>query len=116
MPLTGGFSTKSLDWVDVSGTDFYLDLVTDYGESAVVSWDAFIYEEHGNGLAEARIYDATHGIVVQNSEISTNNPASTLVTSANLAIWRGKNLYRVQIRSQKGFYVFFDSGRLKISN
>lgn len=116
LPITGGFSTKSLIWMDVPGTDFYLDLVADYGENAIVTWDAFIYEEHGNGLVEVRIYDATHGIVVQNSEISTNNASSSLVSSANLAIWRGKNLYKVQIKSQKGFYVFFDSGRLKISS
>lgn len=116
IPITGGFSTQSLDWVDVPGTDFYLDLAVDYGLDATATWEAFLREEHANGFAEARIKDVTHGIVVANSEISTNSAASTLVTSANLAIWKGKNLYRIQTKSQKGFVVFFDSGRIKISS
>lgn len=116
IPISKNYTTQSLDWVDVPDTDFYLDLVNDYGENATAYWEAFLHEEHGNGDAQVRLMDVTHGIVVANSELSTNNASSTLITSANLAIWRGKNLYRVQMKSQKGFVVYFDTGRLKITN
>lgn len=114
IPINSNFESQSLVWIDVPNSDFYLDLASDYSEGAEVTWDAFLHELHGNGLAEARIMDITHGIVVVNSEISTNNSTSTLVSSGNLAIWKGKNLYRVQVKSQKGFPVYFNSGRLKI--
>lgn len=114
IPISATFSTQSLDWVDVPNSDFYLDLVNDYSEDASVFWEAFIHEQHANGKAFARIIDVTHGIAVVGSEIETGSGTSVLVVSGNLAIWRGKNLYRVQLKSEKGFPVFFNSGRLKI--
>jgi hypothetical protein len=115
IPIGAIFSTQSLDWIDVPGSEFYLDLGADYSSDAVVIWDVFLHEQHGNGLAEARLMDVTHGIIVVNSELNTNNASSTLLTSGVLGIWQGNNLYRVQVRSQKGFPIFFNSGRLKIT-
>lgn len=109
------FSTKNTDWVDVPGAEVWIDVATDYGGQATLSWDAFIREEHGNGDAYARLYDATHNIEVPGSVISTNNQASTLVVSSGLTMWSGRNLYKVQMKSQKSFYVFFDSGRIRIT-
>lgn len=116
LPISATFSTQNRDWTDVPNSDFYLDLASDYSEAAVAVWEAFIHEQHGNGKAYARLYDVTHNIGVVGSEIETNSSVSNLQASAGtLAIWRGKNLYRVQIKSEKGFAVFFNSGRLKIS-
>jgi hypothetical protein len=116
IPISTNYSTQSLEWVDVPGSDFYLDLVGDYGEEAVASWEAFINEQHGNGKVFARLFDTTHSIAVVGSDVETNSATSKLETSwGNLAIWRGKNLYRVQIKSEKGFPVYFNSGRLKIT-
>lgn len=116
IPISTTFNTQSLDWVDVTGSDFYLDLVGDYGEDAKAFWEAFVYEAHGNGRVFARLYDVTHSIGVVGSDLETNSATSKLETSAGaLAIWRGKNLYRAQIKSEKGFPVYFNSGRLRIS-
>ncbi|RJR28909.1 hypothetical protein C4564_03720 [Candidatus Microgenomates bacterium] len=113
--LTGGYSTKETDWIDVPGAEVWIDVANDYGSNAVLVWDAFIREEHGNGNAYARLYDATHNIEVAGSVVYTNNQASTLVASSTLQMWSGKNLYKVQLKSQKSFYVFFDSGRIKVT-
>lgn len=116
IPITATYSTQNLNWEDVPNSDFYLDLVNDYGEAASAYWEAFVYEQHGNGRVFARLFDVTHGIGVVGSDVETNSATSKLEISAgNLGIWRGKNLYRVQIKSEKGFPVFFDSGRLKVS-
>lgn len=115
IPISTSYSTQNLDWADVPNSDFYLDLVNDYSEEASAYWEAFIHEQHGNGKVFARLFDVTHSIAVVGSDLETNNASSKLETSAGaLAIWRGKNLYRVQIKSEKGFPVFFNSGRLKI--
>ncbi|OGM32930.1 hypothetical protein A2803_05040 [Candidatus Woesebacteria bacterium RIFCSPHIGHO2_01_FULL_44_21] len=116
IPISATYSTQSLDWVDVPNSDFYLDLVGDYGESAAAVWEAFIYEQHGNGKVFARLRDVTHSIAVVGSDLETNSASSKLEVSAGtLGIWRGKNLYRVQLKSEKGFPVYFNSGRLKIT-
>lgn len=116
IPLSGPITTTSTGWVDAAGTDVYIDLNSDYGKNAKVSWEAFLKVAHGNGQAFARLYDVTHGISVSGSEISLINiPTSTQVSSGNLSLWAGRNLYRVQIKSLNSFEVTFGSGRIKIS-
>ena len=113
--ITGGYSTQSADWVNLSGTEFEMDLANDYSADAIIKWEGFIYEQHGNGKAVARIFDTTNGIAVDGGEISTNMQTLQLVRSANMNIWSGRNNYVVQLKSQIGFPVYFESGRLIIS-
>lgn len=115
IPLGVTTTTTSLDWVDVETSGFSLDLKQDYGEDAVVSFEAFLKVAHSNGKAYARLYDKTHGISVSGSEISIENTdTSTIVTTGNLPIWAGRNNYIVQIKSLNSFEVTYDGGRLKI--
>jgi hypothetical protein len=114
IPLTGPITTTSLDWIDAAGTDVYIDLANDYNKNAYVTWEAFLKVANGNGMAYARLYDVTHGIAVNGSEISTDAASSTQIFSGKLSLWAGKNLYRVQLRSLTSFEVTFSSGRIKI--
>src|SRR3989344_2924071 len=116
IPLSGSFSTTSTDWYDLQGVEAYIDLEKEYGKNASVSWEGSLKVAHGNGQAFARLFDTTHGIAVSGSEISTtNNADSKLVTSGNLNLWAGRNLYRVQIKSLNSFEVTFGEGRIKIA-
>ena len=115
IPLSGPITTTSTSWVDAAGTDVYIDLANDYGKGASVFWEAFLQIANGNGQAFARLYDATHGIAVNGSEISTTNGTSTQVSSGSLNLWAGRNLYRVQLKSLNSFVVTFASGRIKIN-
>ena len=115
IPLSGPITTTSTGWVDAVGTDVYIDLANDYGKNTYVSWEGFLSIANGNGTAFARLYDATHGIAVNGSEISTTNGTSTQVTSGSLNLWAGRNLYRVQLKSLNSFVVTFTSGRIKIN-
>lgn len=115
IPISGSISTTSSTWYDAPGTDFYLDLSKNYSKNATVTWEVSLKVAHGNGTAYARLYDVTHNITVNGSEISlTNNPNLTQVYSQNLSFWAGNNLYRVQLKSLNTFEVTFGSGRLKI--
>lgn len=113
IPLGGGGSTTSQDWADVANAEVWLD-VADYTNIDKIYFEGFIKVKHGNGKVYARLYDVTHSIAVQGSEIETTSENYTLVESGSLNLWRGKNLYRVQIKSLTGYEAFFDSGRIKI--
>lgn len=113
IPLGGPITTTSLSWVDAAGTDVYLDLATDYGKNAKISWEANMSVV--SGQINARLYDVTHNITVEGSEISVADKNSlTNVGSANFSIWSGRNLYRVQIKSLNSSVVTFGNGRIKI--
>lgn len=114
IPIGAAASTKKTDWIDVKVGEVYID-PADYGGSPTVSWEASLKVAHGNGKTFARLFDATNGIAVAGSEISVENSADyKQVSSGNLAFWRGRNLYRVQIKSLNTFEVFIDSARIKI--
>lgn len=115
IPLSGPITTTSTAWVDAAGTDVYIDIVNDYGKNATISWEAFLSIANGNGQTFARLYDATHGIAVNGSEISTILGTSTQVSSGALSFWAGRNLYRVQLKSLNSFVATFASGRIKIN-
>lgn len=115
IPLVGPITTTSTSWVDATGTDISIDLATDYGKDAKVSWEAFLSIANSNGTAYARLFDVTHGIAVSGSELSvTDNATSTNVTSKYISLWAGRNLYRVQVKSLNSFVATFSSGRIKI--
>ncbi len=117
IPLGGSGSTQNTNWTDVPNAQVWLNFRGEYGTLARAWWDAFLRVDNANGTTFARLFDVTHGIAVNGSEISVSNTTtSTDVESAgNLQFWAGKNLYRVQIKSLNSSYAFFDSGRIKIS-
>lgn len=116
IPIPGNVTTTSSDWYDAPNTDFYLNITGDYGKINTITWEGSLKVAHGNGTAYARLFDVTHGIAVNGSEISlTDNPNLTQVYSGNLNFWAGNNLYRVQFKSLNTFEVTFGGGNIKVS-
>jgi len=113
IPLGGGGSTTSKEWTDVGNAEVYFD-IGDYPNIDRVYFEGFIKVQHGNGRAFARLYDVTHSIGVQGSDIYTGSESYSLVESGSLNFWQGKNLYRIQIKSLNGYEASVDSGRIKI--
>ncbi len=110
------YTTSLRDWVSVPGSEVYIDLVNDYTESAYVTWSVSLKVAHGNGQAFARIYDATNNIAIDGSELTTmDNVDYTQMVSGQLALWRGKNLYKLQVKSLNGFDVTASGGKIKIT-
>ena len=115
IPISGPLSTTSSNWYDAPGTDLNLNLKGDYGDKAVATWEGSLKIAHSNGTAYARIYDVTHGIAVNGSEISVTNKADfTQSYSGNLSFWAGNNQYRIQLKSLNTFEATFGSGKIKI--
>lgn len=116
IPLDGPVSTTSTAWIDIPGVEVYIDLEKDYSKSAKASWEASLKVAYGNGQAFARLFDVTHGIAVQGSEISTTgNSTAANVSSGYLTLWSGRNLYRLQLKSLTSYEVTFSSGRIKVT-
>ncbi len=109
-------TATSTSWIDVDDSTVYIDLINDYGGNAKVVWEASLKVAHGNGQAFVRLYDATNNIAVDYSELSTvDNSDYEQVYSGNLPLWRGRNLYKVQIKSLNSFEVTYSGGRIKIA-
>ncbi|MEK7497792.1 MAG: hypothetical protein AAB656_02650 [Patescibacteria group bacterium] len=113
IPLTASLTTSNTDWTNVVGSETYIDLKNNYSANAYVTWEAVLSSTSG-GKITARLYDATHGIGVDGSEISGTSTTGELITSGKLSLWSGNNLYKVQIKSFNSYPVTFTSGRIKL--
>jgi hypothetical protein len=108
-------TTTSMDWVDVPDSKVYIDLLNDFKEDAYVTFEASLKVAHANGQAFVRLFDETHGITVIGTELSTeNNSSYKQVFSGRLALWRGNNLYKIQIKSLNSFEITYSGGKIKI--
>ena len=115
IPMGSITTTTSTGWSDVKDSEVYIDLKNDFSQTAYVSFETSLKVADGNGQAFARLYDATHGIAVDGSEISTtNNSDYKFVGTGKLNLWNGKNLYKVQLKSLNGFVITYSGGKIKI--
>ncbi len=114
VPVPGSGNTQANDWVDLPGTDFYFN-VSSYTGLQSIYFETNIHLANGNGQAFVRLFDVTHGIGVQGSEVNTINQTSSAVASGQVSFYQGNNLYRVQAKSLTADSAIFDSGRLKIT-
>lgn len=111
IPLNGNFSTSKTEWMDVRNSEVYIDLA-EYSKDPYLDWEATI--KAISGKAQARLFDVTHGIAVGESGTESTLSVFTTVSSGQINLWQGRNLYRVQLKSLDGSEVFFDSGKIKI--
>ena len=113
LPISTGGQTMNRDWENLSGTDFYFDK-NDYPGLVEIYFEANIHLFNGNGTAFVRLFDDTHGVGVQGSEITTTKQIDTAAVSGQVSFYQGKNLIKVQAKSLTADTTIFTSGRLKI--
>lgn len=115
LPINGSFSQLSYDWVNVPTSDFYFD-TGDYPGLISVNFEANMKLFNGNGLAFARLYDATNFAPIPGSQVQTGSQLDSIITSAPLTFLAGHNLIKVQAKSLTADTTYFNSGRLIITS
>ncbi len=113
IPITGTGSTTENKWVDIAGTDFYLN-PADYTGLKESYFEANIKLINGNGAVFVRLFDITAGVEVWGSEIQSSSQTAVSVTSPKLTLRDGNHLYRVQIKSLTADTAIYNSGRVKL--
>ena len=112
IPIGSTFSTRNLDWTDIPGQ---AEVDSEgYGTGPSFYWEVSVKIGNSNGEVFVRLFDITNSIAVSNSELSVKSASYTNVSSAALPFWRGKNLYKIQIKSTSGEEAIFASGRIKV--
>lgn len=101
-------------WTAILGSEFWLDQ-TLYGTYTEIAWEGWLSIRDGNGIAYARLYDITNNRAVDMSEMSISGRERASFFSKVLAIWRGQNQYRIEVKSSTGYPVTISEARLKIS-
>lgn len=113
LPISTGGQTLSNNWEILPATSFYFD-IHDYPGLVEIYFETNIRLFNGNGTAFVRLFDETHGVGVQGSEVSTNQQKGTAVVSGKVSFYQGKNLISVQAKSLTADTAIFTSGRLRI--
>jgi hypothetical protein len=111
--IPGSGSTLATSWVNLSGTDFYLN-TADYPGLVEIYFEASMKLFNGNGMAYIRLFDVNHGIGVQGSDISTNSQIDSVLESGKVSFWAGKNLIRVQAKTLTADTTIYSYGRLRV--
>lgn len=113
LPIISSATTTQADWTDISSSDFYFNL-TDYTGVKEVQWEASLKSFLAYNTVSARLYDVTNKRAVDFSQLETQSAAFDFLRSPNISIWRGNNLYRVQMKTPSGSLATLGQARLKI--
>lgn len=110
--LSGG-SASGGDWVRIGNSEKWLDTSL-YGELVEVTWQGWLKVKDGNGIAYARLYDATNNRAVDGSQVSNSSGEKASFYSGSLSIWRGQNQYYIEVKSSTGYEVTVEGPKLKL--
>ena len=113
LTIPGEGSSSSMNWTDITATNFYFD-TKDYPGLTEVYFEAKMKLLNGNGYGYVRLYDVTNGIAINGSENNTNSQSEVWTKSQKVYFWAGKNLVRVQAKSLTVDTVVYTQGRLRI--
>lgn len=113
VPLVNTGSTVLTDWTDIPASDFYFNQA-DYPGYKSIQWEASLKSVNSPARVMVRLYDVTNKRGVDYSELQTQSLTYALLQSSALTIWRGNNLYRVQLKADNGTEASLGMGRLKI--
>lgn len=113
LTIPGSGSTSNIEWTNLSGTEFYFD-TRDYPGLVEVYFEASMKLVNGGGSALVRLYDVTNNISPVGGQNDTQSQVDVWTKSQKVYFWAGKNLIRIQAKSQLPDVVMYNGGRLRI--
>ena len=106
--INGG-SQNVAEWTKLPGSEFWFDQSL-YGNVTAVTWQGWIEE----GFGQARLYDSSNNRAVDGSEVSVSGNVRASFYSKPLSIWRGQNLYYIQLKNPNIGAVTISTPRLRV--
>jgi len=112
IPLGPG-STKSMDWVELTGVESVID-TANYPKIKSVIFEASLRIPTANGRVYAKLYNVTDKHDIWYSEVYAEGPSSYRAESGDITLASGRKLYRVMMKSTMGYEAILDLARIKI--
>jgi len=110
----GSGSGSSSDWQDIAGLQASIDK-SGYPNIKSVVFEVSLHIPTGNQTANVRLYNATDGHPVWNSEITFDgNSTSVFKSSSPISLDSGNKTYKVQLKTQLKFEAIIDQSRVHI--
>lgn len=106
-------STQSMSWTDIAGTQINFN-PSNYPGAKGFYFQANLQSDAPDRTVYARIYDATHTVGVQGSDIEYTGLTSTLKESSSLTFLSGSISLKTQIKSLVGNLATVSNPRIKI--
>jgi hypothetical protein len=111
--LLGNSKVTATDWGDIPGLNAYIDS-NNYKNIKSVNYEISARIPTANDKIYTRLYNSTAKQVVWQSEINTDSIDSIVLSSENINLSGGNNLYQVQAKTDFGRDTFIDAARIKI--
>lgn len=113
IPLGIGGATTSMSWLDLTSSQITFD-ISNYPGAKAFYFSANLKSDASDRDSFARIYDATHFVGVQGSDISYRGLTSMPAESGTLTFLSGKITLLVQIHSLNGNLATLDNPRIRV--
>lgn len=115
IPLGSTATSTSTDWYTVDDSSVTIDVANDFSGDPYITFEASLKVAYGQGGAFVRLWDDTHKIAVNGSELTTlANEDYQTMKSGRLYLWNGNNTYKVQIKSLNGYEASYTNGKVKV--
>jgi hypothetical protein len=114
IPLGNGASSSSTDWATSDALQVTID-PSQYSGYISMQLEMGLAVYQGNGQAYARLLDATDGISIGGSDISSTSQDYTWQTSNTFRLPSGSKVYKLQLKSITGYTASEQNARIKVN-
>lgn len=113
IPISATGSTNSSDWTVLPGSEITFNKAS-YAGAKKMYFQASLSSDASDRTVYARLYDATHEIGIQGSDISAKSSTLLFVQSGNINPFSGDLSLKVQIKSLNGNLVTITNPRIRV--
>jgi hypothetical protein len=114
IPISTSGSTVATGWDSLAGSEISFNKAN-YPGVKKIYFQANLGTSAGDRTSYARLYDVTHGIGVQGSDISSTASTPMQIKSDSLNFFSGDLVIRIQLKSLNGNTVTISNGRIVLT-
>jgi hypothetical protein len=113
IPISASGTTIESDWSTINGSEITFNKAN-YPGAKKIYFQANLSSDASDRKSYARLYDATHGIGIQGSEMSTTSTSLKQIQSGEINPFSGDLTIRVQVKSLNGNLVTISNPRIVV--